>query len=97
VLKSFSDDGTRDIFDGTNSRQARAALPRELWSVAARKLDRLSFAQTLDDLRVPPGNRLEELKGNFRGKYSIRINDQFRIVFRFREGNAFEVEIVDYH
>ena len=65
--------------------------------VAQRKLAQLSAAATLDFLRVPPGNRLEALKGDRKGQYSIRINDQWRICFRFEDGNAFDAEIVDYH
>jgi proteic killer suppression protein len=65
--------------------------------VARRKLAQLHFAGILDDLRIPPGNRLEALKADRRGQYSIRINDRFRICFVWREGNAYEVEIVDYH
>lgn len=62
-----------------------------------RKLDYLNAARTLEDLKAPPGNQLEALKGKYRGKYSIRINDQYRIVFRFKESDAYEVEFYDYH
>ncbi|RMI20442.1 MAG: plasmid maintenance system killer protein, partial [Calditrichaeota bacterium] len=68
-----------------------------LWKVAVRKLDLLDAAETLDDLRVPPGNRLEALKGDRAGQYSIRINQQYRICFVWRENSAEDVEIVDYH
>lgn len=70
---------------------------RAFESVARRKLDLLNAAATLEFLRVPPGNRLEALKGDRKGQFSIRINDQWRICFRFEDGNAYDVEIVDYH
>ena len=69
----------------------------ELWKTASRKLDMLNAAHELRDLMVPPANRLEGLHGNLAGKHSIRINDQFRIVFRWKDGNAHEVQIKDYH
>lgn len=72
-------------------------MPRQLWNVAARKLDQIDAAVTLDDLRVPPGNRFEALKADRLGQYSIRINNQYRICFRWSESGAAEVEIVDYH
>ena len=72
-------------------------LPAGIQRVALRKLRMLNRAQTLKDLRVPPGNRLEALRGDRRGQYSIRINDQWRVIFRWQAGDAFDVEIVDYH
>lgn len=72
-------------------------LPRGLWKVAVRKLDQLDAAVALDDLRVPPGNRLEALKVDRLGQHSIRINNQYRICFKWSESGAAEVEIVDYH
>jgi proteic killer suppression protein len=97
VVESFADNATEDIFNGTNSRSARQALPRELWTVAARKLDQIDSAVSLDDLKVPPGNRLEALRHDREGQHSIRINDQFRICFIWTESGAVNVEIVDYH
>ena len=72
-------------------------LPRQLWNIAARKLDQMDAAAALDDLRVPPGNRLEALKADRAGQYSIRINEQYRICFEWSEAGAEEVEITDYH
>jgi proteic killer suppression protein len=78
-------------------RHAPKGFPAPLLSVARRKLVQLNNAAALSDLAVPPGNRLEQLKGDLRGKYSIRINDQWRIVFRWSQSGPEEVEIVDYH
>ena len=86
-----------DIFDGSNSKPARKLCPRDLWRIAARKLEQLDSIGNLDDLKVPPGNRLEALSGNRRGQYSIRINDQYRVCFEWQDGAADNVEIVDYH
>ena len=97
VIQSFENTGTEDIYNGRNSADARRLLPRSLWTVAVRKLDQIDAAVALDDLRVPPGNRLEALKADRIGQHSIRINDQYRICFRWSEPGAEEVEIVDYH
>jgi len=97
VIESFADKATEDIFNGTNTRSARKTLPRDLWSIAARKLDQIDSSVLLDDLRVPPGNRLEALRHERHGQHSIRINDQFRICFIWTESGAVNVEIVDYH
>lgn len=97
MIRSFADRATEDIFDGRNSAEARRALPRDLWKLAGRKLDQINAVVTLDDLKVPPGNRLEALRGDRRGQYSIRINDQYRICFAWDEGEAIAVEIADYH
>ena len=96
MIITFLSETTRDIYDGLESKQARR-IPQTLWKVAQRKLDMLNAAHALNDLKAPPANRLEALKGNLKGKYSIRINDQYRLVFEYRDGNAYEVEIVDYH
>lgn len=93
----FADKGTADIWNGVNSKQARKALPTGLWPTAVIKLDRIDACDTTQDLRVPPGNRFEALKGDLAGHFSIRINDQYRIVFKFEGGNASEVQITDYH
>jgi proteic killer suppression protein len=93
VIESFADDETAEIWSGRRSRR----LPLEIQSVALRKLRMLNQARTLADLRVPPGNRLEILKGERRGQHSIRINRQWRICFRWQEGAAQDVAIVDYH
>jgi proteic killer suppression protein len=93
VISSFRDRETERVWNGDFSRR----LPREIQEVARRKLRMLNNARTVTDLRVPPANRLEALKGARAGQYSIRINDQWRICFRFANGQASDVEIVDYH
>ena len=95
MIASFADACTEDIFNGKNTKAARRN-PKELWKIAARKLSTLDYARELRDLSSP-GNQLEKLKGALAGKYSIRINDQFRIVFNFDRGDASNVVITDYH
>ena len=97
VIQSFKNIGSEDIYNGRNTADARRLLPRSLWTVAVRKLDQLDAAAALDDLRVPPGNRLEALQADRLGQQSIRINDQYRICFKWSESGAEAVEIVDYH
>jgi proteic killer suppression protein len=97
VIRSFHGRGTADVFDGRSSREARKACPQSLWPVARRKLDQLNRVSRLGDLAVPPGNHLEALKRDRTGQHSIRINDQFRICFGWEAGDAYEVEITDYH
>ena len=97
MIRSFGDQATEDLFNGRNSKVARQRLPRSLWKVAARKLDALDQAEIMDDLRVPPGNRLEALRGDRRSQHSIRINDQYRICFRWTDSGPVDVEIVNYH
>jgi toxin HigB-1 len=97
VIVSFRDKGTEDVFDGRDTRNARKACPSDLVRVARRKLDLLNQAAALSDLRAPPNNRLEKLKGDREGQYSIRVNDQWRVCFRWTESGAEDVEIVDYH
>lgn len=96
MILSFADKTTEDLFNGDNSREARA-IPRELWKVAARKLDMVQAAHELLDLRSPPGNRLEPLKGRLAGLHSIRINDQYRIIFKWTGHGAEKVQVLDYH
>ncbi|PZV22686.1 MAG: plasmid maintenance system killer [Snowella sp.] len=91
--RNFKDKETQKIFERQRSRK----LPSDIQQVALRKLRMLNRAETLQDLRVPPANRLERLVGNRNGQYSIRINDQWRICFEWQEGDALNVEIVDYH
>ena len=93
MILSFACAETEKIFAGENSRR----LPPDIQRVARRKLLILNAATEVGQLRVPPGNRLELLRGARTGQHSIRVNDQWRICFRWREGNAYEVEIVDYH
>jgi toxin HigB-1 len=97
MICSFKNTGTEDIFDGRNSKAARKSCPPSLHSVASRKLDLLDSAISLQDLTVPPSNRLEALKGDRKGQHSIRINDQYRICFVWSDVGADHVEIVDYH
>jgi proteic killer suppression protein len=97
MIISFKDQATEDIFNGVSSKQARKACPQVLWSVAARKLDLLDSVIALDELKIPPGNRLETLTGSRNSEYSIRINQQYRICFKWEERGPAEVEITDYH
>ncbi len=97
MIASFKDSATEDLFNGVNSKNARKACPRSLWAVLSRKLDQLDSVQTLDELKIPPGNHLELLRGNRRGQYSIRINDQYRICFIWSENDPGNVEVTDYH
>ena len=97
MIVTFANQETEDIYNGKNTSDARRLLPRNLWNVAFRKLDQIDASVSLDDLRIPPGNRLEALKADRIGQYSIRINDQYRICFVWNETDAREVEIVDYH
>jgi toxin HigB-1 len=97
VIASFGDKGTEDLFDGRDTKQARRSCPSDLARVARRKLDQLNQAVVLGDLRAPPSNHLEKLKGGRAGLYSIRINDQWRVCFRWTENGAEDVEIEDYH
>ncbi len=93
VIRSFTDKETERVF----SRQFSRKLPPEIQRSARRKLEVLNVARVLDDLRVPPGNRLEKLVGNRQGQHSIRINQRWRICFVWRRGDTYDVEIVDYH
>lgn len=97
MILSFADDATEDIFHGINTKHTRKKLDPTLHDIAGRKLDMLDAAIDLNDLRVPPANRLEALKGDLKGKFSIRINDQYRIVFSWVPRGAKDVEIIDYH
>lgn len=92
MIKSFSCPDTAALFAGENARRFV-----NIRAVAERKLQMLHRATRLDDLRVPPANRLEALRGDRAGQYSIRVNDQWRVCFRFIDGHAYDVEIVDYH
>lgn len=93
MIQSFACADTERLF----RRERPKRFPQSVHRVAFRKLRMLHRAQTLQDLRIPPGNRLETLKGNRKGQHSIRVNDQFRICFVWQSGDASEVEIVDYH
>lgn len=93
MIRTFKDKETQKVFERKRSRK----LPSDIQQVALRKLRMLNRAETLQDLRVPPANRLERLVGDRKGQYSIRINDQWRICFLWHDGDALDVEIVDYH
>jgi proteic killer suppression protein len=97
MIRSFAGGGMQDVFNGVNSAAARKSCPQSLWGIARRKLDQLDSAEQLADLRVPPGNRLEGLRGNRAGQYSFRVNDQYRLSFRWSAEGPENVEIVDYH
>jgi proteic killer suppression protein len=96
VIASFADGATEALFHGQGGKAIRR-IPSVIRGVAVRKLDMVNAVHELKDLRVPPGNRLEALKGKLRGKHSVRINDQWRVIFRWENGDANEVEIDDYH
>jgi len=96
MIRNFASKTAQDVYDGERSRHARK-LPEALHGKAQRLLDQLNTAVVVDTLRRPPGNRLERLKGDWEGFWSIRINDQWRVVFKWQEGEALDVDIVDYH
>ncbi|NCO60915.1 MAG: plasmid maintenance system killer [Deltaproteobacteria bacterium CG_4_8_14_3_um_filter_51_11] len=93
MIKSFKDKETEKVYN----REGSSKLPRDIQQVALRKLRMLNNVKSLNDLRVPPANRLEKMKGNREGQLSIRINDQWRICFKWQSSDAYEVEIADYH
>ena len=93
MIRSFRDKETERVFNRLPARR----LPSDITRAARRKLLILNAAEKLSDLRIPPGNRLEKLSGDRRGQHSIRINERWRICFRWRDGDAYDVEIVDYH
>ena len=96
MIKSFNSQRAEDIYHGINSKHARK-IPMQIHKVAIRKLDQLNAATKIETLNVPPNNRLEQLKGRLTGFWSIRINNQYRIIFAWDNGNAYKVDIVDYH
>jgi proteic killer suppression protein len=93
MIQSFGDKETEKIWNGFRSKK----LPNEIQQIARRKLRMINNAQGINDLRIPPSNHLEKLSGNLTGFYSVRINKQWRIVFKWEDNQAFEVEILDYH
>ena len=93
MIKSFADAATEEFYRLGKSRR----IPANLHAAAKRKLFQLEFAREVSDLKAPPGNRLESLKGERRGQYSVRINERYRLCFEFENGDAYKVEIVDYH
>jgi toxin HigB-1 len=96
VIESFADDTSADLFRERNTRAARR-IPRQLWRGVQRKLRLLDAAGRLDDLAIPAGNRLELLKGGNAGRHSMRVNERYRVTFRWENGHAYEVRVEDYH
>jgi proteic killer suppression protein len=96
MIDSFGDKTTEDIFHGYDTKAARK-VSQILWMRVQAKLDLLNASTTLEDLRVSPSNRLEKLRGDWAGFHSMRINDQYRLVFRFSNGSVFDVRCTDYH
>jgi proteic killer suppression protein len=96
MIINFKNQCAQDVYDGANSRYARQ-LPKTLHDKARRLFDQLNAVTQVESLKVPPGNQLEKLKGNLKDYWSIRINKQWRIIFRWEAGHAYDVEIIDYH
>ena len=96
MIRSFADETAADLFRDRNTRASRQ-IPRQLWRGVQRKLLLLDAAGRLEDLTVPAGNRLERLKGDQAGRHSIRVNEQYRVTFRWENGHAYEVRVEDYH
>lgn len=97
MIRTFANTATEDLFNGVDSRRARTACPSALWPVVRRKLTQLNRVRDLVELAVPPGNRLERLRGDRTGQHGIRINRQYRICFQWEDGYADQVEVTDYH
>jgi proteic killer suppression protein len=97
MIHSFKNQATEDIFNGNPTKKAARICPSVLWKQAYRKLDQLDSVLSLDELRIPPGNRLESLSGDRKGQFSIRLNDQYRICFQWSSIGPEDVEITDYH
>jgi toxin HigB-1 len=96
MIASFGDDATEDLYHGRMTNRVRK-FPPVIIRVALRKLDMLNAVDLVDELREPPGNRLEVLKGDLTGYYSVRVNEQWRIIFQWKDNNEYRVSIVDYH
>jgi proteic killer suppression protein len=96
VIRSFADETTRDLFGNVNSKSARR-IPNTAWKVTQRKLKQLDLVTRLDDLQIPPGNDLHALKGDQSGRHAIKVNDQYRITFRWESHDAYDVCCEDYH
>ena len=96
MIQSFANEATVDIFRERNTKAAWQ-IPKDLWRIVQRKLKMLDVAVRVDDLESPPGNRSKVLKGQMKGRYSIRVNEQYRVTFRWENGHAFEVAVEDYH
>ena len=96
MIRTLADDTTRDIWNGVNSKAARR-IPKDVWPIVRRKLDQIDAVTKVDDLKVPPGNRLHALDRDLKGHHAVRVNDQYRIVFRLEGSDAFDVYCTDYH
>lgn len=96
MIRTFGDAATEDIWNGLNSKSARR-IPQAIWPLVRRKLDQIDSVATVEQLRVPPGNQLHALHKELAGFHAVRVNDQYRITFRFEGQDAFEVRCVDYH
>jgi len=97
VIASFADAATEDLFNGIDSRRARSACPMSIWPVVRRTLTQINRVRAVSELAIPPGNRLEALRGDRAGQHSIRINEQYRICFRWEGDHATDVEVTGYH
>ncbi len=97
MINSFLNKGTEDVFNGKNTKDARKTCPKNLWKIAVRKLDQIDSIIKLEELIIPPGNRFESLSGDRKMEHSIRINNQYRICFVWKDGGADQVGIIDYH
>lgn len=97
MITSYASSGTEDVFNGRNTKTARRTCPRNLWRVAARKLEQLDSVTLLEEMRIPPGNQLEARSGERKGQFSVRINEQYRVCFLWTDEGPDAVEIVDYH
>lgn len=96
MIRTFGDAATEDIWNGRNSKSARR-IPQAIWPLVRRKLDQIDSVAAVEQLRVPPGNQLHALREELAGFHAVRVNDQYRITFRFEGQDAFEVRCVDYH
>jgi proteic killer suppression protein len=96
MIRNFKSQAAQDIFDGINSKQARK-IPIELHSKVQRLFDQLNAATQVETLKIPPSNRLEKLKGDLKTYWSLRVNHQLRVIFEWKDSEAFNVDIVDYH
>lgn len=97
MIQSFKNQATEELFNGKATKVALKIIPRNLWNIVSRKLDQIDSVAALDELRVPPVNHLEALKRDRQGQHSIRINDQYRICFKWTESGASDVEVTDCH
>ncbi len=97
MIQSFKNQATEDLFNGVATKPALKLCPRNLWNIVSRKLDQIDSVVFLNELRVPPGNHLEALERDRKGQHSIRINDQYRVCFKWTESGPSNVDVTDYH